>query len=194
MIGILFGLVACGSADLRSEPTEATVVFHDPLPADQEIVWTDLEALFPPRPAALPAGLAELVPGMDGARARAVLAAARAPDSKIFTQVIEDTLATGAALADMPNVAATLLLAGKGATLDAIDVSLPDDVAVPMLTARWGPPTRVEPRDGGSPLYVWTGDPWSAALYSKPGEKAVVKFTRPGQAPPSTDAMPPESH
>ena len=203
MLEILIRLVACGAPDpesLRSEPTAATVTFDeaDELPADQEIIWTDLEELFPKRPAALPEAISALRPGMDGTQAYAVLEGAHEPGSRLFSELVGETRVVAATLAGTTQVGVTLLLVSRGATLSAIDFSVPDDVAVPMLTTRWGPPDTVEHQDGGAPLYRWNGEIWTATLYGKPGEKAIVKFVAagaaPGQLPPSTEAMPPESH
>lgn len=181
MVTVMLALVGCGSSDPpRSVPIPPTVAFPaENVSGDREIVWTDLEEVFPTRAATLPPPLAELRPGMDGTRARAVLEAAHAPGARVFTDSADGTVAVGSLLVDTTNVGVTLLLGDGGKTLSAVDVSVPDEVAVPMLTTRWGPPTGTEYQDGGAPRYQWVvaGEPWTAELYSKPGDKAIVKFS-----------------
>ena len=204
----LWMAVACGTEEPRSVPTSPTVTFAEPVVADQEIVWSDLEELFPARPASLPTAVAELRPGLDGASARAVLDAARAPGVKLYGQTVGTAEVVGTTLVDTTNVGVSLILEERGARLAAVDVSLPDAVAVPMLTTRWGAPTETGYQDGGAPTYRWVveGAPWVATLYTAradgrpdPDPKAVVKFSpadRPDadQTEPSAEAMPPESH
>src|SRR5262245_54429399 len=105
---IVAALLGCGSGEMRSEPTPPPVVFPDE-PADQEIVWTDLEQVFSKRPATLPSALAELRPGLDGERATAVLEAAHQPGVRIFTDQVNGTVALSSTLVDTTNVGVTLL-------------------------------------------------------------------------------------
>jgi hypothetical protein len=177
MLGVWW-VLGCGEpGPVRSEPVTPTVTFEEG--KAEEIIWTDLEEVFPKKPAALPEKLQALVPGMDGSAARDVLMAAHQPGVKVFAQPVgEDSLAVASILVDTTNVGVTLLMDGEGRRLQSVDISLPDDVAIPMLTIRWGDPTETTMQDGGLARYRWDGEPWTAELHPDPErKKAIVKYT-----------------
>jgi hypothetical protein len=179
MLGVWW-VLGCGEpGPVRSEPVPPTVTFEEE-GKTEEIIWTDLAEVFPQRPAALPARLQALAPGMEGSAARDVLMAAHQPGVKVFAQPVGDSLAVASILADTTNVGVTLLMDAEGKQLQAVDISIPDDVAVPMLTTRWGDPTSTTFQDGGLARYRWEppGEPWTAELYPDPDKKkAIIKFS-----------------
>ncbi|MEZ4235667.1 MAG: hypothetical protein R3F59_05795 [Myxococcota bacterium] len=176
ILSLSLSLLACGGSDapLRSEPTAPTVQFDEAAADGAAPVWTDLQGLFPERAAALPEGLAALQPGMNGARAREILEAAHQPGAKILGEMAGQDLVLSSILDGMPEALASLVLADQGKVLTEVQIELPDDVAVPMLTTRWGDPTEVQPQDDGKMRYLWRADgaPWVATLLP-----AVTKAT-----------------
>jgi hypothetical protein len=190
-------------APIRSRPTEPTVEFGDPHAPDPAIVWTDLEDLFPQRPAALPELLAALEPELNGARAREILEAAHQPGAKVFGEMTKGDLVLSSILRGMNTVQASVVLADGGKTLREVHVELPDEVAIPMLTTRWGEAAAVEHVDGGSARYTWqaAGGGWQATLYPEiTTGRALVRYTiststpstsTPSTSTPSTSTPPP---
>ena len=186
---LLATVVGCGSATqtpLKSTPTAPTVTFPAPEVREGEIVWTELEELFPRAPAALPDALASLVPGQKGAEARDLLEQVREPGAKILGNMTETALEWRTILGGAPDAQVLLTLDPTGAELVAIDVLVPQSVAVPMLTTRWGPPATTQPLDGGGARYGWVGaGPWAAELASTGGSgAAAVHFTPREPLPP----------
>lgn len=178
----LLATLGCGTepaGPIKSRPTEPTVAFPDPTVEQAGILWTDLETLFPPRPAALPEALATLVPGTPGARAREVLEAAHEPGIKIFGEMNESDLVLSSILAGMNTVQISVVLAEDATVLTEVHVELPDDVAVPMLDTRWGKASTVAHVDGGQARYTWQSpdSPWEATLYPAIGpDRALVRY------------------
>ncbi|MEQ1505129.1 MAG: hypothetical protein ABMB14_23040, partial [Myxococcota bacterium] len=170
---------ACGSAPdtVRSVPTTPTVVFPDPSAKDQEIVWSDAEGVLPATPG-LPAPLAAATPGMAGAAARALLGEVHEPGTKIFGEVSDGNLVLTSVLRGAPNVGVVMILADEGAVLTEVDLTLRDDVAVPMITTRWGAPAATTHGDQARATYRWepADGPWVVVLESNPDDKALVRF------------------
>lgn len=177
---LLTWAAACGSAPepvIRSHPTTPTVAFPEPGAAERAVVWTELEELFPKRPASLPDALAGLVPGITGAAARDLVERAHEPGAKILGNRTDTAVQWSTLIADAPNAQVIVTLDAEGAALVGVDVALPDDVAVPMLTTRWGDPDSVRHQDGGAGVYAWSGDgPWTVELVSEPGGTAMVHY------------------
>lgn len=177
-------LMGCGEPEpLRSTPASPTVTFEQSV-GPQDILWTDLQELLPQRPAALPELLSGLRPGMAGAEAREVLMAAHQPGVRVFSQPVGERFAVASMLKGYPSVGVTLILDDEGQQLSAVDLSLPDEVAVPLLINRWGDPAGSTMQDGGKARYRWEveGEPWSVELWpaEKAGDKAVLKFSPKG--------------
>lgn len=173
-------LLACGEPEgVRSRPVSPTVTFET---QPQGIVWTDLVPLFPQQKVSLPSTLAALRPGMDAASARAILDAAKQPGVKILSQKIEAHTALGTQLAGASDLGVTLILDEAGA-LSAVNLSLPDNVALSLLVDRWGEPSRSEMGDGAIGRYSWAdgSQPWQATLMPDPDKKvAIIEFTPAG--------------
>lgn len=176
-------LLACGAdpGPIRSTPSEPTVELAPPTEGlAQEVVWTDLGAFFPEAGPALPAGLSALVPGTNGAEARAVLDAARVPGVPIVAQPVGGHLVANTLLAGPESVGATLILDPDGAALQEIDLSLPTTAAEAALAGRWGPPTETV-FEGEARVFRWRRDgaPWQAELRAVQDGKSVLKFRAP---------------
>jgi hypothetical protein len=155
------------------------------------VVVSELEGLLPRRAAALPDPLAELTPGMAEAEARAVLDRARVPNARVLERKGERSAAFAAALAAAPAVMVTVITSGAGRVLE-VDVTLPGEAAVPLVTTAWGEPDAVDYLDGGRSVSRWTPatGPWWAELRPDPdGEANLLRFLPPGQ--PSSDPIPP---
>lgn len=176
---MLWWLLACGRSEpaaVQSVPTAPTKEFPKDEPA---VVMTDLGDLFPERPAALPTSLAALTPGMEGQAARAVMEANHEPGVKIFGERGEKGFANTTMLREHKNVSFTLLFDGEGRVLQEVDLSLPDEVAVPMLTTRWGAPTEQVAGDGAKMTLRWNpaDGPWRAELIpSATRDKAILRY------------------
>lgn len=180
--------LACSSAPttIQSVPAEPT---KDLRPVDQPVVVTDLVDLLPEAPASLPAPLAGLTPKMAGEAARAILEAAHEPGVRIFGEMGDTQYALTTLIRGYDNVGITLVFSQDGKTLQEVDVSVPDEVAIPMLTTRWGPPTEQVPGDGAKMLMRWTppSGAWRVELMPYPGqpsqsplgdrrEKAIIRY------------------
>lgn len=189
-------LFACAQDAPRSVPTEPTVSFRSDEPA-QKVVWTDLQDLLPATPAALPPSLAELAPGLNGGRAREVLDAAHEPGARIFGDTEQGQTVLASILKGRPTVGASIVLSEDATSLVEVDLTLPRDVAIGLVTDRWGKPDAVEHLDGAREAYRWrpAGSAWWAELQPNPfGEvapgiprvgpdKALLRFVQPSSAP-----------
>lgn len=170
-------MVACGAPEpVRSTPTAPTVDLGGD--RKQEIVWTDLAEVFPTRPCALPGPLAGLVPGMGGAAAREVLDAARQPGVRVMGEPRGDAMVFSTLFAGHPTLGITLVLDADGAALREVQLSVPSEVAQPMLTARWGPADEVEFRPEGRSVHRWRepGATWVVELLPIEGDRHVVRY------------------
>lgn len=171
-------LLACGTdpAPIRSVPAPAT---KDLRPEEEAVVFTDLAELLPPQMAALPAPFASLTPGMVGEAARAVLEKEHEPGVKLFGEAGETQYALSSLLRGHNNVEVTLIFDLDGQTLREVSLALPDEVAIPMLTSRWGPPTEQVPGDQAKVTMRWipASGPWKAELLPRATrEKAILRY------------------
>jgi hypothetical protein len=123
--------------------------------AQEEILWTELTEVFPPRAASPPVGLEGLRPGLSGAEARASLEAAHQPGVPVIGRTAGGHMVLTTLLADFENVGLTVILDDEGAALEHLEVSLPDAAALPMLSVRWGEPTAMQMSADGQPVYLW---------------------------------------
>lgn len=174
-----FVLLACSSppSSIQSVPVEATKDLRPPVPA---VVLTDLVDLLPEAPATLPPSLAGLTPKMPGEAARAILEAAHEPGVRIFGEMGEAQYALSTMLRGRTNVGVTLIFDNEGRILQEVDLSVPDEVAIPMLTTRWGAPTEQIPGDGAKMTMKWTPTartPWRVELIPAASrDKAIVRY------------------
>ncbi len=194
-----FLLLSCDRepGPIRSAPTEPTRDLVEQA-ADEAIVWTDLTEAFPKVAAAPPVGLEGMKPGLPGAEVRAMLDAAHQPGVPVIGRTAGGHLVFTTLLKDYETVGLTVILDEQGAALEHLEVSLPEEAALTMLSVRWGEPTSMEMDAAGTPIYRWAppGAAWKVELRSvdpaqaareqhpstraTPGErKAVLVYTAP---------------
>lgn len=173
-------LVACGGTaqgPVSSTPTAPTAEL-EPEPAP-EVTWSGLVGLVPRGEVAFPESLQGLSLGMPGAEARAVLDRARDPDLPLHAETRAPFRVVGAGLAGFPEVGATLIMDADTEVLLEVDLSLPADQALFVLTESWGEPTSVDMKDlaGAGSVAVWSSAELAVTLYpAEKGASAVVKY------------------
>ena len=177
MIALLW-TVGCGSEEpLRSAPTEPTMSLK---PADTPpgIVWSDLAASFPEQGPALPASLAALAPGQPAREAVAVLETARHKAGPIRTYELGGHQVSRGLLRERPDVSVSLVFDTTGATLEQVNLNVPQDEALAVLGQRWGPPEVISGQPDGAMGHRWTSDgsPWAAVLMPAGEGRGILAF------------------
>lgn len=177
---LIVALIACEGPHRsdRSTPVEPTMELGDP--AGMGVKWSTLEGFITSEAPALPSALGGLRFGQPEAEVRAALNAIHDARVKMPRVVdLEGDRILGATLAEFEGVAVTAFVDLSTGTLREIDVSLPADEALYVLTKAWGEPEmRADPNLG--PVAVWTNAETGLRVeLSRHNNLGVAKF-RPG--------------
>ncbi|MCB9687621.1 MAG: hypothetical protein H6735_21450 [Alphaproteobacteria bacterium] len=159
-------LIACSAdAPIRSVPTEPTTQLEKQV-EEPQIVWSDLADLFDPEPASLPIALKDLAPGMAGKPAIELLDHAHQPAVPITVKPVADHLVASTLMAGREDVGIVLIFDLDGRALQEVQLALPDDEAMPVLSVKWGNASSFTTDAADRPVYRWTreGAAWDASL------------------------------